>query len=200
MKIGKYPVKHKYSISRMVSDVISLGFIVMIFSVTVSFIATYNELLTRMGEYNVAVISANVNGAFAWRHYLAWIFPALSAAVLAAYIVLCCVSHPFKNYAVTKRTAQQCREIYVFCASLCKIPLLMGIFDAMYIFHQRMLGQEQSLFSLQIVLDVLLIAIIIRLGIHRVTALTEKGESGETETEELPKTVKIKKVEREENQ
>lgn len=204
MKISKYPVKHKYSIARLVSDVVSLGFAVMIFSVTTSFIDSYNELLAVMGSDNVNTIIANVDPTFGWRHYLAWIFPALAVLVFIAYLVLCLVSHPFKKYRVTKLTAQRCCDIYTFSVSLCKVPLLMGIFDAMYIFHQRMLGTDQSIFSIQIILDILLIAIITRLGVHRVQAITEPREAPETAeeepTENAPVKVTITPVKKEEEQ
>ncbi len=203
MKIGKYPVKHRYRIACIVSDVFSVGLALMIFSVTYSFLDAYNGLLLTMGEENVQMIVDNVNSAFRWQHYLAWIFPALVLATFVVYIVLCCVSHPFRKYNVTKQTAQQCRDIYAFCASVCKIPALMGIFDAMYIFHQRMLGENESIFSIQIALDIILIAIIIRFGMHRVEVITapheEASETVEAQ-EASPKKVTIKPVKKEDEQ
>lgn len=198
MKIGNYPVKHRYKIARLVSDVFSLGLAVLIFSVTLSFIRSYNELLATMGEANIEVIVQNLDSTFRWRHYLAWIFPALVVALFVVYIVLCCVSHPFKKYNVTKLTAQRCCDVYTFCASVCKIPILMGIFDAMYIFHQRTLGENQSIFSFQILIDIVLIAIIIRIGIHTVRSITAPREEPAEVSEETEKKVKIKPVEREE--
>ncbi len=174
MKIGKYPVKHSYKIARLVSDVFSLGLAVLIFSATVGFFREYWTMLAGIGEENLNKILAEHDPMLVNRQWFALIFPALVVAVFAAYIVLCLKSHPFKRYNVTKLTAQSCRDIYVFCASLCKIPLLMGIFDVMYIVCGNILGGNEPPFSLQILLDALIIAIIIRFGIHRVMTITEK--------------------------
>ncbi len=174
MKIGKYPVKHSYKIARLVSDVFSVGLAVMIISATVGFFREYWTMLAGIGEENLEKILTEHDPMLVNRQWFALIFPALVIAVFTAYIVLCLKSHPFKRYNVTKLTAQSCRDTYVFCASLCKIPLLMGIFDVMYIVCGNMLGGKEPPFSLQILLDALIIAIIIRFGIHRVRAITEK--------------------------
>ncbi len=176
MKIGKYPVKHSYKIARLVSDVFSVGLAVLIASATVSFFGQYRNMLAAIGEKNLVKILAEHDPMFVNKQWFALIFPALVIAVFVVYAVLCLKSHPFKRYNVTKLTAQSCRDIYVFCASLCKIPLELGIFDVMYIFHRNMLGGNESPFSLQLLLDALIIAIIVRFGIHRVTALTRKKE------------------------
>lgn len=180
MKIGKYPVKFKYKVARLVSDVFSLGLAVLIVSVTKYFLQTYEYMLQRMGADNVETITEQYNSGLEWQRWLALIFPALVLALFAAYIVLTLKSHPFRRYNVTKLTAQECWNVYALCASLCKIPVLMGIFDVMYIFHQNMLGGHESPFSIQLVLDAIIIAIIIRLGMHRINSITEpETEAGE---------------------
>lgn len=182
MKIGKYPVKFKYKVARLVSDVFSLGLAVLIVSVTKYFLQTYEYMLQRMGADNVETITEQYNSGLEWQRWLALIFPALVLALFAAYIVLTLKSHPFRRYNVTKLTAQECWNVYALCASLCKIPVLMGIFDVMYIFHQNMLGGHESPFSIQLVLDAIIIAIIIRLGMHRINSITEPA----AEPEEKP--------------
>lgn len=182
MKIGKYPVKFKYKVARLVSDVFSLGLAVMIGSVTVYFLQSYEYMLQRMGADNVEIITEQYNSGLEWQRWLALIFPALVVALFAVYIVLTLKSHPFRRYNVTKLTAQECWNVYALCASLCKIPVLMGIFDVMYIFHQNMLGGHESPFSFQLVLDAIIIAIIIRLGMHRISSITEPA----AEPEEKP--------------
>lgn len=191
MKIAKYPVKYKYNVARLVSDVFSLGLAVMIVSVTKYFLESYENMLDRIGAENVEIITERFNSGFAWQRWLALIFPALVLALFAAYIILTLKSHPFKRYNVTKLTAQECWNVYALCASLCKIPILMGIFDAMYIFHQNMLGKRESPFSLQIVLDVIIIAIIIRFGMHRIKGITASKTNGE-DPGEISDTVKVK--------
>lgn len=180
MKAGKYPVKHSYRLPMLISDVFSLGLAALIFSATANFLAQRADMLSRIGADNIALITAQ-DPSFAWKHHLAWIFPALALGVFAAYIIFCCTSHKFAKYPLSKLTAQPCRDTAATVASLCKIPLLMGIFDAMYIFHNRMNGAEESLFSIQFVLDALIIAILIRFCIHRLKTLTAQHAAPEAD-------------------
>lgn len=191
MKIAKYPVKYKYKVARLVSDVFSLGLAVLIVSVTKYFLESYENMLKRIGADNVDLITEQYNSGFEWQRWLALIFPALVLALFAAYIILTLKSHPFKKYNVTKLTAQECWNVYALCASLCKIPILMGIFDVMYIFHQNMLGQKESPFSLQLILDAIIIAIIIRLGMHRISSITAPKET-EKDEEKPSDTAKVR--------
>ncbi len=189
MKIAKYPVKYKYRIARLVSDVFSLGLAVLIVSVTTYFLQSYEDMLKRIGTDNVEILTERYNSGLEWQRWLALIFPALVLALFAAYIILTLKSHPFKRYNVTKMNAQECWNVYALCASLCKIPVLMGIFDVMYIFHQNMLGVNESPFSLQLILDAIIIAIIIRLGMHRISSITEPVAETEKKSED---TVKVR--------
>lgn len=173
MKIGKYPVKRSFRISRIVSDVLSLGIAAIIFSVTVNFITQYRMMLQKIGADGVAEIESGYINAFSWSYWLALIFPVLVIGVFAAYLILTLTSRKFAKYNVTKRNAQSVYDWYAFCVSTCKIPILMGIFDIMYIFHQRMLGVDISLFSMQILLGIVIVAIIIRFTMHRIRKITE---------------------------
>lgn len=177
MKINKYPVKPAFRVSRVVSDVFSLGIAVLIFSATINFIAMYRVMLQKIGADGVAAIESEYNGSISWGYWFALIFPALTVGVFAAYLILTLTSRTFKKYGVTKRNAQSVYDWFAFCVSVCKIPILMGIFDIMYIFHQRMLGDDISLFSIQVVLDILIVAIIIRFTVHRIRKATEVKES-----------------------
>lgn len=180
MKAGKYPVKHNYKLPMLISDVFSLALAVLIFSATVNFLALRADMLARIGADSVALI-VEQDPSFTWKHHLAWIFPALALGVFAAYIIFCCTSHKFAKFPLTKLSAQPCRDIAATVASLCKIPLLLGIFDAMYIFHNRMNGVEESLFSIQFVLDALIIAILVRFCIHRLKSLTARHAESEAD-------------------
>lgn len=190
MKIAKYPVKYKYKVARLISDIFSLGLAVLIASVTVYFLQSYEYMLQRIGTDNVEILTEQYNSGLEWQRWLALIFPALVLALFAAYIILTLKSHPFKRYNVTKMNAQQCWNVYAMCASLCKIPVLMGIFDVMYIFHQNMLGGNEIPFSFQLVLDAIIIAIIIRLGMHRISSITEpKAETAEKPADTVKVTI-----------
>lgn len=177
MKIGKYPVKPSFRVARVVSDVFSLGMAVLIFSVTVNFITQYRMMLQKIGSQGVSEIENSYIGAFSWRYWLALIFPALVVGVFAAYLILTLTNRKLKKFNITKRTAQDVYDWYAFCVSVCKIPVLMGIFDVMYIFHQRMLGDKISFFSLQVLLDIVIVAIIIRFTAHRIRKITETKDS-----------------------
>ncbi len=178
MKVGKYPVKHSYKIARLIADVFSLGITVVIVSVTVGFFKQYNVLLNQMriGQDNVENIVQNFDPSIVWRQWLALIFPALVLAIFAAYLILTLTSHKFSRWQVTKRTAQECYDTFAFCVSLCKIPALLAVFDIMYIVHNKLLFINVSPFSLQVILDAVMIAIIVRFTMHRLDSITARPE------------------------
>jgi len=177
MKIGKYPVKPSFRVARVVSDVLSLGIAVLIFSVTVNFITQYRMMLQKIGAEGVSEIEDSYISAFSWSYWLSLIFPALVVGVFAAYLILTLTSRKLNKFNITKRTAQDVYDWYAFCVSVCKIPVLMGIFDVMYIFHRRMLGDKISFFSLQVLLDIVIVAIIIRFTLHRIRKITETKDT-----------------------
>lgn len=197
MKIGKYPVKPSFRVARAVSDIFSLGIATLIFSVTINFIKQYRKMLQKIGAEGVAAIENEYMGSISWRYWLSLIFPALVVGVFAAYLILTLTSRKLSKYNVTKRTAQDVYDWYAFCASVCKIPILMGIFDVMYIFHQRMLGDNISLFSMQVILDVLIVAIIIRFTVHRIRKITEVGETAQRDGQSI---VKVRMVDKDDEQ
>ena len=173
MKIGKYPVKPSFRIARIVSDILSVGIAVLIFSVTANFIRQYRLMLQKIGAEGVSEIEDNYIGGFSWSYWLSLIFPALVVGVFAAYLILTLTSRKMSKFNITKRTAQDVYDWYAFAVSVSKIPVLMGIFDIMYIFHRRMLGDKISYFSLQVLLDIVIVMIIFRFTIHRIRKITE---------------------------
>ncbi|MGN0649892.1 MAG: hypothetical protein ACI4KM_05600 [Oscillospiraceae bacterium] len=180
MKIGKYPVKHTYKIPRMIADVFSVALLILIISGTVSFFRSYAALIAHINTFNgeaAEILAQNFDQSLGWRFGLALIFPVLGAGVITAYIILVLKSHKFSGYNVTKLTAQKYYDLYSFCASLCKIPALLGIFDMMYITDQYLLGNNEiSFFSVQVLCDILLIIIIVRFGIHRARSYEQAAE------------------------
>lgn len=197
MKIGKYPVKRSFRISRIVSDVFSLGIAVLIFSVTANFITQYRAMLRQIGSEGVSAIESDYIGAFSWGYWLALIFPALVVGVFAAYLILTLTSRKLAKYNVTKRNAQDVYDWYAFCVSVCKIPVFMGIFDIMYIFHRRMLGDDISFFSLQVILDIVIVGIIIRFTVHRIRKITETKDSVKSADDSI---VKIRVVDKDDKE
>lgn len=190
MKIGKYPVKHSYKIARLVADVLSLGLAVMIVSATVMFMQQYQAYIDQfmlLTDEAVATLKEN-NPNYEWKQWLSMIFPALTLAVFVVYIVLTCKSHKFSRWNVTKLTAQKCYDAYAFCVSLCKLPVLIILINLMCVAHDKLLPVPiygYSWFGFDTILPIalygILLAIVIRWTMHRMTNITaqpEKKESG----------------------
>lgn len=201
MKIGKYPVKHTYKIPRMIADVFSAALLILIISGTVSFFRSYAALIAHINTLNgenAEILSQYFEQSIGWRFGLALIFPVLGVGVITAYIILVLKSHKFSGYNVTKLTAQKYYDLYSFCASLCKIPALLGIFDMMYIADQYLLGNKEiSFFSVQVLCDILLIIIIIRFGIHRARSYEQAPEQA---AEPVSDKVKVRAVKKEKSE
>lgn len=186
MKIGKFPVKHTYKPARIISDALSLVAAYVIVSSTIHFFPTYkitvNEILNEAWLAGDMRLFYKYEESLAYRQYSAWIFPALVIAVFAAYLILTLKSHAFAKYKITKQNAQAVYDWYAFAVSLCKLPILLALLDAMYIVHQRLMFNKVSVFSVQMILYVVLVVIIIRLSVHRIKAMTKpapkKEESG----------------------
>lgn len=179
MKISKYPVKHSYKPARIISDVISLAIAFLIVNATLNFFPAYRTAINIIGNKNIQEFVQEYGYSLTYRQYFAWIFPALVLGIFAAYLILVLKSHKFAKYDITKQNAQSVYDWYAFAISLCKLPLLLGVFDIMYIFQQRMMFNEVSLFSIQVILDAVIITIIIRLSVHRIKRLTEKDDTPE---------------------
>lgn len=176
MKISKYPVKHSYKLARIISDVISFAIAFLIVNATLNFFPAYRRAMILMGNKNVEEIVNEYRYSLTYRQYFAWIFPALVLGIFAAYLILVLKNHKFAKYNITKQNAQSVYDWYAFAVSLCKLPLLLSVFDIMYIFQQRMMFNKVSLFSVQVILDAVIIAIIIRLSVHRIRGLTMETE------------------------
>ena len=190
MKIGKYPVKPRFKPARTAADVISLGITAMIFVLTVGFFPRYKAALSKAAEKDLYGIMFKYGDSLTYRHYFAWIFPALAVIVIAVYLILTLKSHEFRKYKVTKDNAQAVYDWYAFAVSLCKIPALMAVFDVMYAFQRKMMFETVNPFSYQIILYFVAVAIIIRLSVHRIRSITEvKREKAD---DDCPIKVRIK--------
>lgn len=189
MKIGKYPVKHSYKIPRLISDVFSLGLAVFICSVEIMFITVYEDTLSHyIGEDQLQTLS-QTDSSLGWRHWLTLVFPALVLAVFAAYLILVLKSHRFKGVNVTKRTAQKVYDLYALCVSLCKIPALMLIGEMMMITHNKLLMSDESWFTIQLVLDLLIILLLAAFFRRLIRRITEPEQTAEDNG-----TIKVKAV------
>ena len=182
MKIGKYPVKHSYKIPRLITDVFSVGLAIFILSVEYMFMTLYEEnLRTNIGE-NIDKL-AQADPTIGWKHWITLIFPAAVLAVFAVYLVLVLTSHRMSRLNITKRNAQKVRDLYALCVSLCKIPALM-------ITHNKMLMSDEGWFSVQLVLDLVVIALLICVFRNLMIKATEPVQSAEENTVHVRAVVK----------
>lgn len=189
MKIGKYPVKHSYKIPRLITDVFSVGLAIFILSVEYMFMTLYEEnLRTNIGE-NIDKL-AQADPTIGWKHWITLIFPAAVLAVFAVYLVLVLTSHRMSRLNITKRNAQKVRDLYALCVSLCKIPALMFISEMMMITHNKMLMSDEGWFSVQLVLDLVVIALLICVFRNLMIKATELVQSAEENTVHVRAVVK----------
>ena len=189
MKIGKYPVKHSYKIPRLITDVFSVGLAIFILSVEYMFMTVYEEnLRTNIGE-NIDKL-AQADPTIGWKHWITLIFPAAVLAVFAVYLVLVLTSHRMSRLNITKRNAQKVRDLYALCVSLCKIPALMFISEMMMITHNKMLMSDEGWFSVQLVLDLVVIALLICVFRNLMIKATEPVQSAEENTVHVRAVVK----------
>ncbi len=190
MKIGKFLVKPRFKPARIISDAISLAAVALIFVLTVNFFPQYTAAVIAEGQRDLYGTLLKYGETLTYRQYLAWIFPALAVIVLAVYVILTLKSHEFRKYKVTKKNAQAVYDWYAFAVSLCKIPLLMVIFEVMYVYQRVMLFESVSAFSYQIVLYLVVLAIIIRFSVHKIRKITEVEEP-DTDSDDCPVKVRI---------
>lgn len=189
MKIGKYPVKHSYKIPRLITDVFSVGLAIFILSVEYMFMTLYEEnLRTNIGE-NIDKL-AQADPTIGWKHWITLIFPAAVLAVFAVYLVLVLTSHRMSRLNITKHNAQKVRDLYALCVSLCKIPALMFISEMMMITHNKMLMSDEGWFSVQLVLDLVVIALLICVFRNLMIKATEPVQSAEENTVHVRAVVK----------
>ena len=154
MKLGKITVCRSYKPSRIICDVISLAETAVILYLTGHFINGEN------------IVRENISAAL--------VFPALAIGILAVYAVLTLKNHPFKKYDITKKNAQEIYDWYAFSVSLVKLPALLIVFESMLTFQEITLGIAVNLLNLRLLLYAVLIAVIIRMAVHRVKMLARK--------------------------
>lgn len=154
MKLGKITVRRSYKPSRIICDVISLAGTAVILYLTGHFINGEN------------IVRECIPAAL--------VFPALAIGIIAVYAVLTLKNHPFKKYDITKKNAQEIYDWYAFSVSLVKLPALLIVFESMLTFQEISLGIAVNLLNLRLLLYAVLIAVIIRMAVHRVKTLARK--------------------------
>lgn len=154
MKLGKITVCRSYKPSRIICDMISLAETAVILYLTGHFINGEN------------IVRENIPAAL--------VFPALAIGIIAVCAVLTLKNHQFKKYDITKKNAQEIYDWYAFSVSLVKLPALLIVFESMLTFQEITLGIAVNLLNLRLLLYAVLIAVIIRMAVHRVKTLARK--------------------------
>lgn len=169
LKVGKIKVKRNYSIIQMVLDAVSAVFMVFFWQVNSNFI-------TVVIEHNGSSPEQAQISDLTWLSGLIW---ALFVVVFTVLSVL----YPFKNHKLPKKfridenNAQKYSDIIASTAYILRIVFYLMMFECMYI-HQEILilGGGESLFSIQLLLDIILVIIIIRFTDYRVRCIQPKEE------------------------
>lgn len=172
MKVGEFKVKRNYQIAQMVLDSVA----VIIFIVIVRGVFSFGEFID---EKNALVKSSNsdVTGLVVWQWNLIWIL--IAAAVIAVSLVMIYKSRKMpRKYIVNRENVQKYSDIIITAITCVRIPVLLAVFEGMCI-QQSIMMRQYDVFTLQIPLDILLTAIIIRFSIHRIKVIQPKKEDKE---------------------
>lgn len=193
MKIGRYPVKRKYSVPRLLSDIVSAVILFIITYLAFVFIDECNTV------YSYAEVENERLNLVQSLKYLAFVPVILAFAVTIFTVVFVLVSKKApKKYSLTVKTAQQYYIILADAVSLVRVPILLALFEVSYYVQNIIIGFEVSYFSIQFVCDILLAVIIIRFTMHRFAKLCS-GKSASTSVSDNPviKEIEAKNAEKE---
>lgn len=172
MKIADIPIKHTYKPARIISDVLSLAVAAVIITATVNFFPLYKDTINKLGNTDLQFV-IKYGYSLVYRRYFALAFPIAVGIIFAVYLILVLKNHGMKRLKITKDNAQAVGEWYMFSASLCKLPLLMIVFELMYMTQQILLFKPAGLPIVQLLLYSMLFIIIIRMSMHRLSSLTK---------------------------
>lgn len=170
MKIGTIKVKRNYQIAQMVLDAVA----VIIFIVIVQCVLSFGTFISEMNE-NILKVNSEVTGLVVWQWNIVWIVIAALVIIVSLLMIYLPRKMP-KKYIVDNDNAQKYSDIIITAITCVRIPALLAVFEGMCIHQSVMTGVTEGIITLQIPLDILLTAIIIRFSIHRVRLTQPKPE------------------------
>lgn len=151
MKLGKYKVKRSYKLVQIVLDVAAAGVLVWIGML-------YAALVSSAGEMNQLLAASGADVSISWLPALIWLLPV--AVVVLLSLLYTYKSRPLSpKYAIYEHNVQKYYNLTVTMAYVIRFLLLFGLSDYVYIHSMRLLGAEESWFSMQFVFDVILILV-----------------------------------------
>ncbi|MCH5200636.1 MAG: hypothetical protein J1F60_06715 [Oscillospiraceae bacterium] len=170
MKIGTIKVKRNYQIAQMVLDAVAF----IIFIVIVQCVLSFGTYISDMNE-SILKYNPNVVGLVEWRWNIVWI--AVAVIVIAASLLMIYLPRKMpKNYIVNSDNAQKYSDIIITAITCVRIPVLLAVFEGMCIHQSILTGVTDGIITLQIPLDILFTAIIIRFSVHRIRLTQPKTE------------------------
>ncbi len=176
MKLAGHYVRLSHKPARIICDALSLGIVLFTFMSAHLMVESYPELKNPLFRSDCVKL---------------WIFPVLAMIALAVYYIFIFTNHRFVKYKITEENAQSVFDWLAFTVSLCKLPVLVAIADAMTIYQSRLLGQEISWFSIGYIFYALILVIIIRFSMHRIRKLTEPPKTVTDNSENVKIKVRI---------
>ena len=161
MKIGTIKVKRNYQIAQMVLDAVA----VIIFIVIVQCVLSFGTFISEMNE-NILRINSDVTGLVVWQWNIIWIVIAAVVIIISLLMTYLPRKMP-RKYIVNSDNAQKYSDILITAITCVRIPVLLAVFEGMCIHQSVMTGVTDGIITLQIPLDILLTAIIIRFSMYR---------------------------------
>ena len=156
--IGGIETKRTYRPSRIICDVITLVMIIM---------------LTKLG-FDLAHYTGKFLGALGMLVPLG--LPAAGFALCAAYAVLSFRGMKFGRLKITKQNAQNVYNWWTFSMALIKIPMLMAMFEGIYIFREWAAVGESTISIIPLILYVLIAAAVTWFSVRRTKFLAAVKE------------------------
>ena len=154
-QIGGIEIKRTYRPSRIICDVITLVMIIMI---------------TKLG-IDLAHYTAKFLGVMGLLVPLA--FPAVGIVLCVVYVSLSFRGMKFGRLKIPKQNAQKIYDWWTFSMALIKIPLIMALFEGIYIFREWAALGESSISIIPLILYVLIAAVVTWFAVRRTGRLCE---------------------------
>lgn len=154
-QIGGFEVTRTHRPARMICDVITLVMIIIIIKLGIDLAYYTAKFLGAMGL--IVPLS----------------FPAAGIALCAVYIKLSLSGLKFGRLKITKQNAQKIYDWWTFSMALIKIPLLMAMFEGIYIFREWAAVGKSTISVIPLILYVLTAAAITWFSVRRMRRLCE---------------------------
>ena len=179
MKIGTIKVKRNYQIAQMVLDAVA----VIIFIVIVRCVLNFGAEISSLNEWILDKTNLDIDGLIEWRWCIIWIVIAVIVIAVSLLMIYLPRKAP-KKYIVNSDNAQKYNDIIITAITCIRIPVLLAVFEGMYIHTSLLRGMTKDLITLQIPLDILVVLIIVRFSLHRIKLTQPKPEDKTIELKE----------------